>query len=125
MKEKRAIQEFLRVNREQWIEKKNERPKARRTPEQRKKELGRQQVNRDSQAHQTNGIANQNRGEERPEIAPRNESRKVEPGITPQYEEGQSRGNQKIRNRQVRDASVINEQGNNHKDGGKFECERQ
>jgi hypothetical protein len=124
MKEKCPVEKLLRVNREKRIEKKDERPEPRRASNQRKEEFRSQEVNGDSEADDADSIANKDGGEVWPDVVPVSELREVERGITPKDEKGQERDDQEIRNRQVWDATEIDEQRDNHKNGGELDNEK-
>lgn len=124
MKEKCPVEKLLRVDRKKRIEKKYERPEPGRAPDERKEELRRQEVNRDSEAHDAYGIANEDGGEERPEVTPGSKLRKAERRVTPQQEKRPERSEQNIRNRQIGNAAVINEHRNNYKNSGELEGEK-
>src|SRR5437899_253140 len=101
MKEKRTVEQFLGINRNQRIENKNKRPNPGRAPNQGKKQLRRQQIDRDPEAHKANSIASQNSGKKLPGVSPGSELRKVKRRITPQQKKRQQCGDQQVRNRQV------------------------
>ncbi len=121
MKEKCPVEKLLRVDRKKRVEKKNQRPELRRAPDQGKEELRRQEVNCDSEAHYANGIPKEDSGEEWPDVAQLSELRKVERRVTPEEEKCQERGDKEVRNWQVGDAAVIDEQRNNYKNDGKLD----
>jgi len=124
MKEECPVKKFLRVDGKKGVEEKNKRPEPGRQANEGKEELRRQEVNRDSEAHDAYGIANEDGGEERPEVTPRSELRKAERLVTPQQQKRSERSEQNIRNRQIGNAAVIDEQGNNYKNSGELDGEK-
>ena len=124
MKEKRPVEQFLGVNRNQRIENKNKHLNPGRAPNQGKRQLRRQQIDRDPQPHKANSVASQNSWQKRAGVSPRSELREVKRRITPEQKKRQQRGNQQVRNRQVWNPAVVNEQGNDHKYRREFQSEK-
>lgn len=70
-KEKSTVEEFLGKDGEDWVKEHDQHPEGRGTLDEREEKFGRKEANGECQAEQTDGVAQQERGEVRGDVGQR------------------------------------------------------
>ena len=120
LKEEGAIDKFLGAYGEQGIQQHDGGPKQGLAPDKRKQKLGGKHTHRQAQQNQQDGIAQEHRGEFRPDSPPGKQLRRAHSRVAPQNEEASHCGQEQVRNWKIGNDMQKDQEGRNHKKGNKL-----
>ena len=121
MKEKRTIEKFLRVNGYQRIEKHDQKPKPRRALQKREKQLGCMEANGQAEQDDEERVSKQELREMWPDASGRNKPSLIEGAVVIQKQERDEAYQNQVRNRQIREDTIKNEQGSAKEEENKLQ----